>query len=88
MYGPNIQPATDTIMQDIVCMYLYELSVLFYDKQIIQQQNYREECKEDDSFADVCLSDRCSILSLEEKRGRGKGRRRLVYELISLAPAN
>jgi hypothetical protein len=41
MYGPNIQPATDTIMQDIVCMYLYELSVLFYDKQIIQQQNYR-----------------------------------------------
>jgi hypothetical protein len=77
-------------MQVIACMYLYELSVLYDDKQIIQQRTYRKKCKEDGSFVDVCLSDCRSIISLEEKRGREreKGRMRVVYELISLAPAN
>jgi hypothetical protein len=52
------------------------LSVLYNDKQIIQQQKYGEKCKEDDSFVDVCLSDRRSIISLEEKIGRERERER------------
>ena len=57
-------------MQDILCMYLQELSVLCDDKQIIQQQNYREKYNEDDSFVDIHLSDRPTIISLEEKGER------------------
>ncbi len=43
------------------------MSVLCDDKQMIQQQNYREKCKEDDSFVDICLSGCRSIISSEEK---------------------
>jgi hypothetical protein len=56
-----------TIMQVVVCVYLKELSVLCNDKQIIQQQNYREKRNEDDSLVDVCLSDRRIIISVEEE---------------------
>jgi hypothetical protein len=62
------------ITQVVEYMYLEGLFVLRDDKQIILEQNYRKKYNEDDSFVDVCLSDRGTIISLEENVERERGR--------------